>query len=119
MSWIAAAIGGAGLVTGLVGANKQAKANQSAQAQNAQLQEQQNQSAWAAYLMQRGVDPTGVATGQLPTAPKAVNTKLPLWANVRRNAGGSYAMARPMGDPATAPASSLGGRTWEGLGIRL
>lgn len=119
MSWVAVSVAAIGAGTSLYGANKQAKANQAAQNENARLQEQQNQSAWAAYLLSRGVNPEGVATGQIPTAPKAVNTRLPLWANVRRNAGGSYAMARPMGDAASAPSSSLGGRTWEGLGIRL
>lgn len=121
-TFVAAATGTAGaalLGTGisLYGANKQNKANAAAQAENARLQEEQNRSAWGAYLLARGVNPQGAATGQIPTNPQAINAKLPLWANVRRTAGGSYQMARPMG--ANPPASSLGSRTWEGLGIKV
>jgi len=85
MMWvgIGSAVLGAG--TSLYGASQQKKANQSALDQNAALQEEPNRSAWASYLMSRGVNPAGAKTGEIPTNPQAINAKLPLWASVRRS----------------------------------
>lgn len=109
-------VGALGAGATAYGANKQSKAQQAASASNAASQDKTNASAWASYLMSRGVNPNGATTGQIPTNPQAVNTRLPLWATVNRTAGGGLTSSRP-----TTPArtSSLGGRTWEGLGIRL
>lgn len=81
MMWvgIGSAVLGAG--TSLYGANKQSKDNRAAQAENARLQEQQNAAAWANYLMQRGLNPNGATTGQIPQNAQAINTRLPLWAS--------------------------------------
>lgn len=75
----------AGVGATLYGANKQAKANQSAQNANIAQQDKQNDAAWTAWLMSKGVQPTSSVTyGTMPAAgaSKAVNTRLPLWANV-------------------------------------
>lgn len=80
MSWIAAAVVAVGAGATIYGANKQAKAVESANNTNAELQKDQNQSAWAAYLMSRGVNPNGAATGTIPSNPQAINAKFPLWA---------------------------------------
>lgn len=53
---------------------------QAANNENQALQAKQNQSAWAAYLMSRGVNPNGAETGTIPSNPQAINSKLPLWA---------------------------------------
>lgn len=89
MMWvgIGSAVLGAG--TSLYGAKKQANATQYASAQNAALQDKQNQAAWANYLMQRGLNPNGAVTGQLPTNPQAINTRLPLWATANFAAPGA------------------------------
>lgn len=90
MPWIipvAAAVIGAG--ASAYGANKQAKSNASAQAQNAALQKEQNDASWANWLMTRGITPTTpVAAGTMPTAGNytANNTRLPLWATMQRPA---------------------------------
>jgi hypothetical protein len=94
-SWVAVAVvGGAALGAGatIYGSNKQAKANESAADKNAALQEKQNQAAWANWLMTRGIAPTkSVEAGVLPSASdsKAVNTRMPLWANVNFSPTGS------------------------------
>jgi len=89
------------------GANKQAKANAAAQADNKALQEEQNRSAWASYLMSRGVNPAGAQTGQLPSNPQPINARLPLWATASFSKGpkkwrkkGAYAPAGTL-QPAT------------------
>lgn len=80
MMWvgIGSAVLGAG--TSLYGANKQAKSVAEANATNDARLAEQNQSAWNAYLLSRGVNPAGAATGSLPSNPQPVNSKLPLWA---------------------------------------
>ena len=80
------ATGAAGIGASIYGANKQAKAVKAASAENAAAQDRQNASAWANYLMTRGVNPAGAQTGQIPANPQAINAKLPLWAtaNFRR-----------------------------------
>ena len=82
MSMLWVGIGSAALGAGasLYGANKQSKAIQSAASQDAASQAAQNQAAWANYLMTRGVNPAGAATGTIPTNPQAINARLPLWA---------------------------------------
>lgn len=84
-TWVGAAIGGAGLISGIIGSNKQSKDNRAAQAQNAALQDQQNRAMWANYLMTRGLSPNGAAPGQIPQGAAAINTRLPLYANVSRS----------------------------------
>jgi hypothetical protein len=88
MSWVAAAvIGSAAIGAGVsaYGANRQAQDNRAAQDQNARLQQQQNDASWTNWLMTRGVMPTSpVSAGTMPAAgaSRAVNTRLPLWANI-------------------------------------
>lgn len=86
--WAAAIAAGtavAGTYMSYKGAQDQKKANQDAQNQNAsQFAASQNQN-WTNYLLTRGINPGpgGVKTGAVPTSGfTAVNTKLPLWANV-------------------------------------
>lgn len=85
MMWVG--IGSLALGTGasLYGASRQAGAVRDANAQNAELQREQNQSAWNAYLLSRGINPGGAATGEIPSNPQPVNSRLPLWANVERS----------------------------------
>lgn len=88
---------GAGVSAGaaIYGANKQSKDNKAANAQNAESQAEQNRIAWANYLMTRGVNPAGAATGQLPSNPQAINSRLPLWANVQRQGTASRGFRIP------------------------
>jgi hypothetical protein len=105
MSWVAAAVVGSSLIgagVSMYGANKQSQDNAHAQDVNAQQQGQQNNAAWTNWLMTRGVAPNpggSFTSGQLPGPgeSRAVNTRLPLWANVR------------MGAPAGAAATTGGG----------
>lgn len=87
MPWlIPVATAVAGIGASLYGANKQSQDTKSAQDQNAALTQQQNNSAWTSWLLSKGVQPTTpVAAGTMPTAGNstAVNTRLPLWANVQ------------------------------------
>lgn len=90
MSWVAAAvIGSAAIGAGVsaYGANRQSQDNRAAQDQNARLQQQQNDASWTNWLMTRGVAPasgTSFTAGTLPGPgqTRAVNTRLPLWANI-------------------------------------
>jgi hypothetical protein len=125
-TWVAVAIGGSAVLGAGVsayGANKQAKANESAQNQNAQLQRDQNNSAWQAYLMSRGINPMGATAGTIPTNAPAINARLPLYANVnvKRSPTGSRitGMARPTSSNwwSGGSASPGTGRSWSGLGI--
>ncbi len=86
-TWVAIGVGVAGAAASVYGANKQSKAAKDAAATNAGAQDAQNQSAWASYLMSRGVNPQGAATGEIPTNPQAINAKLPLWANAAFSSG--------------------------------
>lgn len=83
-TWVGVAIGGSALIgagTSIYGANKQAKANASAQQQNAALQAKQNQLAWQNYLIQRGILAPTAQPGEIPSSNfTPVNTRLPLWA---------------------------------------
>lgn len=89
MAYVAIGTAVLGAATSAYGANKQAKATQSAANQNATLQGDQNQQAWANYLMTRGLSPNGAPTGTIPTNAPAINTKLPLWANANFATGPS------------------------------
>lgn len=81
-SWIIPALAGAGgIAAGVFGANKQAGTIEDANKANIASQDKTNAAAWSAYLMTRGVNPNGAVTGQIPTNPQAINSRLPLWAN--------------------------------------
>lgn len=108
-TWVAVGVGVAGVATSMYGANKQSKDNKAAQAQNAALQEQQNAQAWANYLMTRGVNPNGAATGQIPTNPQAINSRLPLWATANFAKPGAQKTWRKKGSTPTANTLSRGG----------
>lgn len=97
MMWVGIGTGVAGLAAGAYGANKQSKAVKAASAENAAQQDKQNASAWANYLMTRGVNPAGAATGQLPSNPQAINTKLPLWASASFRQPGTQKVWRKKG----------------------
>lgn len=80
MAWVAVGTAVLGAGASIYGSQQQKKAIQNAANQNAQSQADQNAAQWASYLMQRGVNPAGAATGQIPANPQAINAKLPLWA---------------------------------------
>ena len=84
MAFIAAAIIGGGLSTigGLVAANGTKKAQQAANSANAAQAAEQNKFNWNSYLLQRGINGNGAATGTIPTNGQAVNTFLPLWSQL-------------------------------------
>lgn len=80
LPYIAAA---AGIGASLYGANKQSKAQDAANAANTAAVKESDLNQWKSYLMQRGLNPAGVTQfGQVPTNAPAMNTKLPLWANM-------------------------------------
>jgi len=87
-TWAAVAAGTAAVVgagTAAYGANKQAKANAAAQDANIAAQKEAERQNWLRYLMQRGIVPdSNTQTGEVPgmVAGGAMNTRLPLWANV-------------------------------------
>lgn len=84
----AAAIAVAGVGASVYGTQQQKKANARAQDANAAAQQQSNEIAWSNYLLSRGIAPTvPVAPGQIPEAGqyRAVNSRLPLYANVDPN----------------------------------
>lgn len=135
-TWVALAVGVAGVATSAYGANKQSKDNKAAAATNAGLQEDQNRSAWASYLMSRGVNPQGAQTGEIPTNPQAINARLPLWANASFSTGpkkwrkkGTYAPAGTLAKSPTFagtapvavadPAASSGGGMFDRTGKQL
>lgn len=104
-TWVAVAIGGSAIVgagVGLYGANKQSQAVADTNKQNAELQTQQNNSAWQAYLMSRGLNPQGAAAGVIPTNPQPINARLPLWANVNVTTGPKTWTRTPSRTPAGA-----------------
>jgi hypothetical protein len=107
-TWVAVGVGVAGIAAGAYGANKQSKDNKAAQATNAGLQEQQNAQAWANYLMTRGVNPAGAATGQLPSNPQAINSRLPLWATANFAKPGAAKTWRKKGSTPAANTLSRG-----------
>lgn len=83
MSWVSAAIAGAGLVTNLYGANKQRQDQKGADSTNRAAIAKADQDQWNAYLLQRGLNGGGaVPYGQVPTNAAPVNTRLPLWSNL-------------------------------------
>jgi hypothetical protein len=85
MMWVGIGSAALGAGASIYGASQQRTANNRAQDTNARLQQQQNDQAWANWLMTRGVAPTSpVAAGVMPTAGnyRAVNTRLPIWASV-------------------------------------
>lgn len=83
--WGAVAVAAVGAGASLYGANKQAKAQSGADNANREAIKESDLNGWKAYLMQRGLNPSGVTSfGQIPTNAQAVNTRLPLYANIRR-----------------------------------
>lgn len=125
-TWIATATIGSAVIgagASAYGARKQAKADAAAQEQNRQAVERQNRLEWAQYLMSRGINPGGdVAPGQLPTSGSPMNSRLPLWASVRRGGTGSprlvVAMPGAASPAATTSTSGCPARSFEALGIR-
>lgn len=111
-TWVSIGVGVAGAAASVYGANKQSKDNKAAQAQNASLQEQQNASAWANYLMTRGVNPAGAQTGQIPTNPQAINSRLPLWATANFAKPGAKKTWRKKGSTPTAGTLSRSPQTF-------
>lgn len=75
--------GGLGAAASLYGANKQSKDQSHADDLNRQAVGQSDLNSWRAYLMQRGVDPSGVNTfGSVPQNPVSVNARLPIGFNL-------------------------------------
>lgn len=102
MIWVGIGTAVVGAGASAYGANKQSKATKAAAAQNASSQDAQNASAWANYLMTRGLNPAGAVTGQIPTNPQAINTRLPLWASANFAAPGAQKTWRKKGATPTA-----------------
>ena len=82
-TWAAIGVGVVGAGVSLYGANKQSQAQKDANAANQASVGKADQSAWVNYLLQRGlaVDPN-TPTGSIPSNARAVNQRLPLWANM-------------------------------------
>jgi hypothetical protein len=82
-TWGAIAVGVIGAGASLYGANKQSKSQAATNASNQASVDKSDQNAWINYLLTRGVavDPN-TPTGTIPTSGRAVNTRLPLWANM-------------------------------------
>ena len=78
----AAGVGLAGAGLTAIGANKQAKATAAAQDKNYQQFLESERNNWRNYLMQRGINPNGAETGQLPANATPINSRLPLWMSV-------------------------------------
>lgn len=97
-----------GAGTAIYGADQQRKNNNTAIDANAALQDKTNQSAWASYLLSRGLNPAGSSTGVIPTNAQATNTRLPLWANVTRG-GGAAKGFRLGANSGGGPRLALGG----------
>ncbi len=82
----AAAAGIIGAGAAIYGANKQSKTAKETNAANREAVGQADQSAWVSYLLSRGLDAgPNTAVGEIPTNARAVNTRLPLWANISFN----------------------------------
>lgn len=82
MAWVAIGTAVLGAGASIYGANKQSKSQGDANAANRAAIEQADRSAWNNYLMQRGLYGANAASGVIPDNARAVNTRLPLWANV-------------------------------------
>lgn len=98
MAWVAVGTAVLGAGVSIAGQKKQAKANQAALNSNNENQAEQNRLAWANYLMTRGINPSGAETGVIPTNPQKINSKLPLWATMKRAVpAGGGAASMPVG----------------------
>lgn len=95
MAVLGAGVLGAG--ASIYGANKQSKAVRDAASKNNEAQAAQNAAAWSNYLMTRGVNPAGAATGQIPQGAQAINARLPLWATANFKRPGTTAGWRKKG----------------------
>lgn len=99
MAWVAVGTAVLGAGTSLYGANKQAHDQRAANDANRAAVDSSDRYAWNNYLMQRGVYGGNAPTGTIPGAQPggAVNTRLPLWANLRTNSipGAPAPGARP------------------------
>ena len=85
MMWVGIGTAVVGAGASIYGANKQSQAIKDANNANATATDKQNNAAWVAWLMSRGIQPTGETTyGQIPTSGNyvATNTKLPVWATM-------------------------------------
>lgn len=81
-----------GVGTSLYGASQQKKAIESANTSNQAASDKQNDSAWAGFLLGKGVAPTTpVQAGVMPSAGNftAVNTRMPLWSSMNTPTGKS------------------------------
>lgn len=104
------------------GAKKQGDAVDAATDANVAAQDKQNQSAWNNWLLTKGLDGNNAAVGVIPANAKAVNTKLPLYANVMAGPGGGSTLV-PTGNLnwwGGGPAPTTGGaRTLAGLNMSV
>lgn len=85
MMWVGIGSAGAGLLSGLYGANKQSQSDAATRALNYAAQQEAERQNWARYLATRGIAPgPEVQTGVIPgtVTGQAINTKLPLWMKV-------------------------------------
>src|SRR6187399_766278 len=72
--WGAVALGAAGIAGGIISGNSAKKAQQAQNAQNAKIAADTNAQNWNQYLLQRGVNPGGIAG----VSGNNVNTVLPI-----------------------------------------
>lgn len=102
-----AAVAGAGAA--VYGASQAGKAQDAATAAGSASAAASDNSAWHSYLLSRGLDPTGAATGQIPQGAAPVNTRLPLWASVTATPPGGTTPARwaKVGSPLRRPTFAL------------
>ena len=88
--WIAGATIGAGVLgagVSYLGASQASKAQDRATQANKESKAESDRIGWTNYLLSRGIQPIGyVEPGQMPAEYKAVNARLPAWANVKRSA---------------------------------
>ncbi len=83
MMWTAIGTAAVGAGVSLYGANKQGQIAKDTNAANQANIDRSNNQEWNNYLLQRGVNTGGTAPyGTIPTNAPAVNTRLPLWANI-------------------------------------
>jgi len=102
---ILATAGLAGTELTASGASDQAAASAAANQQNAANVAAANQQAWAEYLLQRGIYAPNAASGTIPSGAQAVNSKLPLYANVDINYPAATSAWAKAGSAPTAPAA--------------
>lgn len=106
MAWVAVGTAALGAGVSLYGSNKQSKDQAHTNDANQAAVEAADRNAWNNYLMQRGIYGANAPTGTIPGLQpgQAVNSRLPLWANLRINSvPGAPAAGAPRPGGANVP----------------